>query len=137
MTQIVAFQNDLVGKTPTQVSPTNPLPVVASIPAPSPTNKATFVRGLSAPIDITIPVRVAPVGTYVQSVVIYAQRAGRVANAQSVFIDSVAANDGQLIELIPGSFISFTAPPGKTIDLGDIYVDAQTLTDGVFFLGVL
>lgn len=119
------------------VSAANPFAVTPVAPVPSATTKATISRGLLAPAAIATPERLAAVGTYVQTVTIWAMRAARVANAGSVFIDAIGTNDLQLIELTPGAYITFTAPPGKVIDLGDIYVDSVTLTDGVFFLGLV
>lgn len=104
---------------------------------PGVATKAAFVRALKAPASVAVPEALAAAGTYVSTVTIWAQRAARVANTSSVFIDSVSANDTQLIELIPGSFITLTAPPNKYIDLGEIYVDSVTLGDGVFILGLL
>lgn len=136
MSPIVSFKGPGGAADPRQVSATDPLPVTVIAPAVA-ANKATFVRGSKAPADIAVPERIAAVGTFVQSVLIIAQKAGRAGNAGSVFIDSIAGNDAQLVELVPGAQIPFTAPPGKVIDLGDIYVDAVTLGDGVTFLAVL
>lgn len=128
------------------VGATNPVPTVASAVPPSAANKATFVRGTKIPAAIATPERIAAVGTYVHSVTIIGQRAARVPNTSSVWIDAVATNDGQLIELTPGtspgpgingSSYTLTAPPGKVIDLGDIYVDSETLGDGVSYLGYI
>lgn len=107
-------------------------------------NKATFVRGFKAPASIGAPEALAASGTYVQKVTIFAIRASRTTNTSSVWVDAIATNNAQSIELLPGSagnpmgaFVSFEAPPGKVIDLADIYVDAATVTDGVFYLGMI
>lgn len=118
---------------------------VALVPqAGSTTNKATFVRGFKAPAAIGTPEALAASGTYVQKVTIFAIRASRTTNTSSVWVDGIATNNAQSIELLPGSagnpmgaFVSFEAPPGKVIDLADIYVDAATVTDGVFYLGMI
>ncbi len=139
---------DDVSGNPVPVSAAAPLPVSSSVAPPTPGTgtKATFVRGAKIPAATGTPERIAAVGTYVNSVTIVAQRAARVTNTSSVWIDAIATNDLQLIELTPGasaspgingSAYSFNAPPGKVIDLGDIYVDAVTLGDGVTFLGLL
>ena len=138
------------GGNSTNVSPATPLPITGSLvvtpPTPGASTKATFVRGILAPAATGTPEQLAATGTYVNSVTIIAQRAARVANTSSVWIDAIATNNTQLIELTPGaaaspgingSAYSFNAPPGKVIDLGDIYVDAITLGDGVTFLGLL
>jgi hypothetical protein len=119
----------------TPVSPGNPVPVVPSI-GDSPT-EITWVRGLKAPAATATPERLAADGTYVQTVTIIAMRAARVANTSAVYIDTATGNDNQLIELIPGAYFTLTAPLGKVIDLNDILVDSVTLTDGVYFLGML
>ena len=118
-----------------QVGESNPLPVVAT--GGSTVNTAAFIRGLKAPAATGTPEALAADGTNVTTVTIWSQRASRVANTSSVYIDSTSGNDTQLIELAPGTFISITAPPGKVIDLNDIYVDSVTVTDGAFFLGLL
>lgn len=129
------------------VSPTNPLPVTPGAVVPSVTTKATFVTGSKAPASAGTPEALAAAATYVQQVVICGQRAARVANTGSVWIGSSSANDSQLVELlagvaapgpgINGTSYTITAPPGKVIDLGDIYVDSVTVGDGVTWLGVL
>jgi hypothetical protein len=127
----------IIGADGAPFSASNPMPVTPIAPTPGTSNTASFVRGLKAPASTSVPEALAATGTYVQSVVIVAMRAARVANTGSVFIDSVSADSAQLIELSPGSTYTITAPPGKVIDLGGIYVDAATLTDGVFFFGVV
>lgn len=124
-------------------STTNPVPVNLVSPATA-ANKATFVRGFKAPASIGTPEALAASGTYVQKVTIFAIRASRTTNTSSVWVDGIATNNAQSIELLPGSagnpmgaFVSFEAPPGKVIDLADIYVDAATVTDGVFYLGMI
>lgn len=131
------------------VSASTPLPVTATVAPPTPgaATKATFVQGSKAPASAGTPEALAAAGTYVQQVVICGQRAARVANTGSVWIGSTSTNDAQLVELlagvaapgpgINGSSYTITAPPGKVIDLGDIYVDSVTAGDGVTYLGVL
>lgn len=128
------------------VTPSNPLPVTPGAVTPSASTKATFVRGSKAPASASVPEALAAVGTYVWQVVICGQRGAQVANTSSVFIDSISTNAQQNIELTPGaaaapgingSSYTITAPPGKFIDLGDIYVDVITVGDGVTWLGVL
>jgi hypothetical protein len=129
------------------VSAANPIPTAPGAVVPSVTTKATFVTGSKAPASAGTPEALAAAATYVQQVVICAQRAARVANTGSVWIGSSSANDSQLVELlagvaapgpgINGSSYTITAPPGKVIDLGDIYVDSVTVGDGVTWLGVL
>ncbi len=154
MQQVIAFINNGVGERELPVSAENPLPVDVSVtvePAPpAPVvpgvgTKATFVTGSKLPASAATPERLAAPGTYVSSVTIIGQRLARVANASSVFIGSSSVNDSQLVELTPGGTVpgvngsaySFTAPPGRVIDLGDIYVDVITVGDGVTYLGVL
>lgn len=127
--------NDSNGN-PQVVTAANPLPVQSVTPAAA-ASKATFVRGYAAPTATGTPVHFAASGTYVSSVVITAVRTGRVANTATVWIDAISTNDAQAITLVPGASFSITAPPGKVIDLGDLYVDSGTLTDGIFYLGVL
>lgn len=122
----------------------NAINVAMTAQAATAANKATFIRGFKAPASIGTPEALAAAGTYVQKVTIFAIRASRTTNAASVWVDALATNNAQSIELLPGSagnpmgaFVSFEAPPGKVIDLGDIYVDAATLTDGVFYLGLV
>lgn len=126
----------LMPQNPVAVSTADPLPVQVLAPAVA-TNKATIVRGLKAPAAIGTPEALAAAGTFVQTVTIWALRAARVANTGSVFVDTTSANDAQLIELTPAAYVTFTAPPGKVIDLADIFVDAATLTDGVLYVGML
>jgi hypothetical protein len=121
-------------------SGTAPLGLTAATAA----NKATFIRGFKAPASIGTPEALAAAGTYVQKVTVFAMRTGRVTNTSSVWVDGIGTNNAQSIELLPGSaanpmgaFVSFEAPPGKVIDLADIYVDAATVTDGVFYLGLV
>ena len=101
------------------------------------TTAATFVRGNKAPASTSVPEALASAGTYVRTVTIFAQRASRVANAASVYIDSTSGDGTQQIELVPGTSITITALDGKVIDLGSIYVDSTTLTDGVYYFGLL
>lgn len=113
----------------------NPIPVVLT---PAPTGStATPVSGVKAPAATGTPEALAATETLVHQVFIRAGRTGRVANAGSVWLGTSATNDAQQYELLPGEWISFTAPPGKSIDLALLYVDAVTLTDGVIFIGHL
>lgn len=154
MIQPIAFIGpDGPGPREVPVSADNPLPVSGTIVTtpgppepvvPGPTTKATFVQGSKLPASAGTPERLAAVGTYVSSVTLIAQRLARVPNTGSVWIGSTSGNDTQLVELTPGSVgnpngsaYSFTAPPGRVIDLGDIYVDSVTTGDGVTYFGVL
>ena len=120
----------------TTITPAAPLSVTLAT-TPSAGSKSAFVRGIKAPAAIAVPEALAGAGTYVRAVTIYAGRAARVANAATVWIDAIATNDAQQVPLAVGGAITFTAPPGMVIDLGDLYVDAGTLTDGVYWLGLL
>ena len=135
--------SDTAGENTRPTGEAFPLPVNLVSPATA-ANKATFVRGFKAPASIGTPEALAASGTYVQKVTIFAIRASRTTNTSSVWVDGIATNNAQSIELLPGSagnpmgaFVSFEAPPGKVIDLADIYVDAATVTDGVFYLGMI
>lgn len=143
-----ALNTTLLDSSGNPITTANPLPTSATVapPTPGPSTKATVVRGTKAPAATNTPEALAAAGTYVSQVVICGQRAARVANTSSVWIDGVAGNGLQLIELTPGAAASpgingssytLTAPPGKVIDLGDIYVQSITLTDGVSWLGFL
>lgn len=122
-------------ETEVKTSPTSPLPV--QITPGTTTTAATFVRGNKAPASTSVPEALASAGTYVRTVTIFAQRASRVANAASVYIDSTSGDGTQQIELVPGTSITITALDGKVIDLGSIYVDSTTVTDGVYYFGLL
>lgn len=154
MEQVIAFINNGTGERELAVSAENPLPVSASVtvepapPAPvvpSGTTQAAFVQGSILPASAATPERLAAVGTYVSSVTIIGQRLARVANTSSVFLGSTPTNGEQLVELTPGGAVpgvngssySLTAPPGRVIDLGDIYVDIITVGDGVTYWGLL
>lgn len=135
--------SDTAGENTRPTGEAFPLPVNLVSPATA-ANKATFVRGFKAPASIGTPEALAASGTYVQKVTIFAIRASRMTNTSSVWVDGIATNNAQSIELLPGSagnpmgaFVSFEAPPGKVIDLADIYVDSATVTDGVFYLGMI
>jgi len=120
------------------VSATTPLPVQLTTPA---TNTAAricaFVRGHKAPADVDVPEALAADNTFVSTVTIFAQRASRVANSSNVYVDATATNNLQAMEIAPGGAVTMTAPPGKVIDLNDLYVDSVTVTDGVFYIGML
>lgn len=154
MNQVIAFKNATsVGPTELPVSADNPLPISGTIVAtpgpPEPVvpgvgTKATFVQGSVLPVAAGTPERLAAPGTYVSSVTLFGQRLARVPNTDPVWFGSTSADDSQLVQLTPGtaefpngSAYSFTAPPGRVIDLGDIYVDVETAGDGVTYLGVL
>lgn len=153
MEQVIAFINNGTGERELAVSAENPLPITGSItttPAPpepvvpSGTTKATFVEGSKLPVAAGTPERLAAVGTYVSQVTIIGQRLARVPNTGLAWLGSTLTNDTQLVALAPGSveypngsFYSITAPPGRVIDLGDIYVDIVTAGDGVTYWGVL
>lgn len=93
------------------------------------------VRGFKAPASIGTPEALTSSKMLVQSVCIWAQRTGRVANTDAVYIDKESSNNTQAGELSPGSFINLTAPPGCAIDLNELYVDSKVVGDGIFFLG--
>lgn len=153
MDQVIAFINTGEGPLVLPVSADNPLPIAGQITAtpgppepvvPGAGTKATFVQGSKLPAAAGTPERLAAPGTYVSSVTLIAQRLARVPNTDPVWIGSTSANDTQLVQLTPGtedfpngSAYSFTAPPGRVIDLGDIYVDIETAGDGVTYFGVL
>lgn len=100
---------------------------------PSAATKAVVSRAFVIPVAIATPLVIAPAATYVQQVTFYGMKAARVPNVGSVFVDTIAGNDLQVPELFPGDKFTLVAPPGKYIDLGDFYVDAATLNDGVFY----
>lgn len=109
------------------------IPVTSAPSSTAPTVAATVLEGTRAPAATTTPEALTTTNL-VHSVLIRAGRTARVANTGSVWIGVTSTNDTQLIELVPGATITFTAPPGKYIDLATIYVDAVTLTDGVVYV---
>lgn len=119
------------------VSASTPMPVRVVASSGTVGTVAAFVRGNKAPAATGTPEALAADNTFVTTVTIFAQRASRVANAASVYLDATSTNDAQQIELAPGTSITLTAPAGTVIDLNDLYVDSGTLTDGVFYIGML
>lgn len=115
---------------------TNPLPVNV-VTAGSASTKCTFVRGYKVPAATATPEAIAAAGTYVTTVTIWGIKAARTNNTGSVWVDSLSTNDLQAIEVPSGTPVVFTAPPGKVIDLGELYVDSVTAADGVYYFGML
>jgi len=99
--------------------------------------KAVPVRGFATVATAGTSVNLAAVGTLVQTVTIYAQKAARGTNTGAVYVDTVGGASGPQIKLNPGAWIVFTAPPGEVIDLSNIYVDALNNGDGVLYVGLL
>lgn len=119
-----------------RVTPDTPLPVTLGTTPAGTSTKATLVSGYKIPAATATPEAVAAAGTYVQSVTIFAQRATQgTANTSSLYVDWTSGNGTQLIEIPVGGFQVITAPPGKYLDLGDIYVDSVTAGDGVLYRG--
>ena len=98
-------------------------------------NAVDIVSGSKIPASNGTPEALAADGTFASSVTIFAGRAGRVANNNSVYIDWTTANDTQQIEIPVGGYQILSAPVGKYLNLGDIYVDSVVTGDGVFYRG--
>ena len=98
-------------------------------------NAVDIVSGSKIPASTSTPEALASSGTYAASLTIFAGRAGRVANNNSVYIDFTSGNDTQQIEIPVGGYQIISAPVGKYLDLGSIYVDALVAGDGVFYRG--
>lgn len=154
MDQVIAFLQTGTGPREVPVSEENPLPIVGTITTtpgppepvvPGSGTKGTVKQGSILPASAATPERLAPVGTYVSFVTIIGQRLARVANTSSVFIGATSVNGEQLVELTPGGTVpgvngssySLAAPPGRVIDLGDIWVDIITVGDGATYFGIL
>lgn len=131
---VTQFDTGLLSPKPDNVpvSPTNPLPVTGSFSFGAASLAATIVEFYKAPAAIATPEPLMAASTLVATVTLYAQRAGRGnANVGSVWWGWSGTNDSQYKELLPGDQIVISAPPGKLIDLNQLYIDAVTLTDGV------
>lgn len=106
-------------------------PVIGHTPDPASAPKATLVEGSVAPAAIGAPEPLAAVETLVQSVVITAVRGDRTNNANTVWRGFSAANQSQKHPMVPTEWRAITAPPGKLLDLNQIYIDVETVGDGV------
>lgn len=140
MSEVIHFDSGLLAPKADMipVSPTNPLPVLATFTPGAASTVATVTEGHKAPAAIGTPEALAGVSTKVATVTLIAQRAGRgVANVGSVYWGWSAGNDTQVKELVPGDQIVISAPPGKLIDLANLYIDAATATDGVAWVAMV
>lgn len=66
----------------------------------------------------------------VQSVEIQAKKGGQTANTGNIFIGFSATYANNIRMLTPGASIAFEAPPGKKINLAQIFVCSVTSGDG-------
>jgi hypothetical protein len=92
---------------------------------------ATFAQINKTVASVTVPEAIAGSTTLCESVEITALKGRDTANTGNVFIGFSATNDTQLTRLVPGESKTFTAPPGKKLDLAGFYVDVATAGDGV------
>lgn len=82
----------------------------------------------------TVPVVLAPAGTYASKITIIAGRSARVANTGTVYIGPTSANDTQSVAVTAGQTVTITAPAGEWIDLNEWYLDVATVNDGVIII---
>jgi hypothetical protein len=94
---------------------------------------ATFLQGVKTVAATATPERLVAASTLVDSVEIMARKARGTANTGDVWFGPQSANDAQLRRLTPGDSVTLSAPPGKKIDLYDIFIDVATAGDGVIY----
>jgi len=97
-----------------------------------------LIQGSKAPAATGTPEPLSATSLSVRRVMIQAHRAARAANAGNVWLGTTSTNDAQLWRLQPWETLTIEGviEDGiqKEIDLSTIYVDAETLTDGVAFI---
>jgi hypothetical protein len=98
-------------------------------------NLVDIVTGSKIPASTSTPEALASAGTYVATVTIFAGRANRVANNNSVYIDFTSGDGTQQIEIPVGGFSAIDIPVGKYLDMANVYVDSLVAGDGVYWRG--
>ncbi len=100
------------------------MPGLLPHPTPLLLEQAVAVPGTGVPL--------AAAGTYTRLAVLQCGRAGG-ANAGNICYGTVdvdiATHRG--LEFAPGEIITIKAPEGESVDLHDVYIDADNATDGV------
>ena len=94
---------------------------------------STIIQATKTVASAGTPEKLAPDGTYCDVVLLEAKNARGTNNTGTVWIGNSATNDAQLLALAAGTSLQFSAPPGKTLDLGIFYIDVATAGDGVTY----
>jgi hypothetical protein len=97
------------------------------------TTAATFLQGVKTVAATATPERLVAESTLVDSVELFARKAAGTANTGNIWIGPASADGAQLRIMAAGDSITYSAPPGKKIDLYDIYIDVATAGDGVVY----
>ena len=94
---------------------------------------ATFLQGVKTVAATGTPERLVAESTLVDSVELFARKAAGTANTGNIWIGPASADGAQLRIMAAGDSITYSAPPGKKIDLYNIYIDVATAGDGVVY----
>ncbi|MBX7157232.1 MAG: hypothetical protein K1X66_02430 [Verrucomicrobiae bacterium] len=125
---------NVIVQEPLQVQFGQPIDVnVLQEPVNNSTTKCLFTSGTKTIAMPGTPEPLSGISFLVQSVEIQAQFF-KVANANNVYI-GINGDVKRIVE--PGDSYTLEAPPGKKIDLNDIYLDVDNGSDGVFYLAIL
>ena len=79
----------------------------------------------------TVPEAIAAANTFFKTALIIANKAARTANTGKVWLGVTAGDGTQPIGLDAGTQRTIEAPEGQKYDLGDWFVDVETVNDGV------
>ncbi len=82
----------------------------------------------------SVPVRIAPLGTYASKVTFIGNNAARTANTGTVYVGPTSTNDTQTLAITTGQTMTIECAPGEWIDLYEWYLDPATANDGVVVL---
>jgi hypothetical protein len=107
--------------------------IVAANPS---TTAATLTQGVNTVAAAGTPEALVGSATLVEKVIITATKGFNSANTGAVFVGQSSTNDQNYIRLMPWDVLILDAPPGKKIDLNQIYIDVVTNGDGVAYFAI-
>jgi len=116
------------------VSSANPMPVRQG--TNTSTTAATLTQGVKTVAAAGTPEALVGSATLVEKVIITATKGFNSANTGAVFVGQSSTNDQNYIRLMPWDVLILDAPPGKKIDLNQIYIDVVTNGDGVAYFAI-
>lgn len=100
------------------------------------TTAATLTQGVKTVSATGTPEALVASATLVEKVIITATKGFNSANTTAVFVGRSGTNDQNYIRLMPWDALVLDAPPGKKIDLNQIYIDVTTNGDGVAYFAI-
>lgn len=96
----------------------------------------TATEGRCDPSSTSVPKALSSTTRLVQTVTMYARKAGRASNATTVWWGYSSVDGEQNKPIAVDGSLTLYAPPGKLIDLSLIYIDITTTGDGVEWIGM-